>query len=232
MAVLPFIEEQLPDDMAYQFVGSPTWLTQVAQALSGDEGRNSAWEDLGHSYSASFNNRLISHATGKSGIKLLKDFFIACRGRATGFRMLDHTDFRHDDDDDANASPATISVGDNTTEIWQITKTYSTPNGLQTYVRDIQKPKGPSWGDTVTIYINGTPLVLGENFTLDETTGLIDLAGGSGGTGPHGPLLSSETLAWTGQFHVAVRFATDKQDIVYKSFRIHSWATKLVEIRV
>lgn len=188
---MSFDEVLLPNDIAGNARGGPMYSTIVVTTSAGAEQRISLWSggrlkwDLsGHEYDLSTMNTLIA-------------FFRARGGKARGFRMRDWTDYMAAAEPLAN--PGTTSL--------QLIKTYT--SGSVSEVRTITKPVS----GTVMLTKNGTPQVLGTDYTLDITTGIITLASSAGGA----------SFAWTGQFDVPVRFDTDEMQFQYDQFSYRSW---------
>ena len=84
-------------------------------------------------------------------------FFMNRKGRLTGFRMKDITDFSVTDE--------AFAVSDGATASYQLTKSYT--SGGQTQVRTITKPVT----GTFTIYEDDVPVTV--NMTVDTTTGIV-----------------------------------------------------------
>ncbi|ARK56311.1 hypothetical protein BOC36_24900 [Burkholderia pseudomallei] len=115
----------------------------------------------------------------------LDAFFRTVKGRAYGFRIKDWTDFA------CTAANGVLTL--QSTGVYQLGKSYV--NGALSEVRTIQKPVVA----TVVVYKNGVALTSG--YSLDTTTGLVTISPAP---------LSTDTLAWAGQFDVPVRFDTDE----------------------
>jgi uncharacterized protein (TIGR02217 family) len=145
-------------------------------------------------------------------------FFHAMNGRLNGFRFFDHTDYR-----DAG-SGTVVDFGGGAlglAKLYHAPLTVAGGAGGATYTRRISKP-------TADVSVTGHPGAF-----IDLTTGLV-LPG-------HGITAGA---AWTGTFHVPVRFDTDSLDMAidqpYGSVDSHggvsdvspSWANiPLVEIK-
>ena len=111
----------------------------------------------------------------------LKSVFVAAQGQAESFIVKDHSDYQ------ATLEPLGTAPSGSTPVLLKKTYTF----GEASIVRDITKPVAGA-----VIYQNGSP----KAGTLDTTTGYFTpTTSWSGGA----------TLAWTGEFRVPVRFASD-----------------------
>jgi len=111
---------------------------------------------------------------------------MALGGPHKSFLCKDQGDFRHGFA--PSYAPMPFGVGDGTTSIFQLSKTYSF--GSATYVRPLTKPKAGH-----VIYLDGTP----DLETANLLTGIVDF-----GSSPPG---DGVILTWTGEFRVPVRFS-------------------------
>lgn len=118
----------------------------------------------------------------QSGIAAVVHAHHACKGRLIGFRLKDWSDFK--------AENETLGIGDGTQKQYQLIKTY-TFGALQN-TRKIVKPVI----DKVKLFANGTEITPS---AIDYTTGLVTVTAPSG-----------ETLTWSGEFDVPVRFEDDE----------------------
>lgn len=146
-----FIEERLPENITYGSGGGPMFSTAVFGAASGEEQRNSLWEDARRKYDIAYGIR------DKADMDLVLSFFMNVRGRAIGFRMKDWADYQLIDEQ--------IGIGNSSRTAFQITKTYSV--GAYSTVRQIKKPLD---GSVTSVTVNGVPTVA---YTIDYTTGII-----------------------------------------------------------
>ncbi len=224
MPILEFEETQFPDGISYGAKGGPRFNTGVVVASSGFEQRNVNWTAARGEWDVAHGLKTTAEAAE------LIAFFRAMRGRATGFRFKDWSDYRHDMTDPLNATPHSFFQGDGVTVNIQLAKVYQV--GTSSITRDITKPID----GTFTLYTGaGAPIIwfpLTEvpsspaafEYTIDYTTGAILL----GGTPP----TSAFFTGWTGEFDVPVRFDTDSMDVVIDNFDSHNWQVPVVEIRV
>ena len=115
----------------------------------------------------------------------LKQFILETAGAFSGFRARDWSDY--------SVTKEQISVGDGTTYWFRLYKDYGN------YQRRILKPD-PT---TVTIYVNGSTVPASE-WAIDSDNGTVIFAD---------PPALNQVIAWTGEFHVPVRFMEDNMSI-------------------
>ena len=131
-------------------------------------------------------------------------FFEARAGRLRGFRLKDPKDYEVTDE------PLTHGGA---TEV-QLTITYT--SGGVSRVRNIYKPVS----GTVTLKVNGTAYT---NFLIDNNSGTVYLAAA---------LAGGDTLTWSGQYHIPVRFDTDIQQLLHHSPTFSEWQNiPVIELR-
>jgi uncharacterized protein (TIGR02217 family) len=182
-----FLEVQFPTTLSYRAVGGPGFNTTVNLGLSGQEQRNRNWSKSRGKWNVSLTTPA-SFANRQQFADLLNNFFMVVGGKADGFRLKDHKDFK------AVAQPL-IDVDGNT--MLGITRTI----GGRSYVQPITKPitadvvdyQGNALSDTVVLSAGGAAVA------VDHTTGIV--------TG-HGP----GTLV-DFQYHYPVRFDVDNLDM-------------------
>jgi uncharacterized protein (TIGR02217 family) len=158
---------------------------------SGREKRNTNWSESRGRWE--LGERQIDTAELHS----LIGFFRARQGRSQGFRWKDWGDYQ------ATNTPLTRNgvttqgqLGDGTGgegTVYQLKKIYT--SGGTSSARKIVKPVA----GTVAVYKNG--ILQSSGYTLDTTTGLVTFSAAPGG---------GDTLLWTGQFDVPVRFDADE----------------------
>jgi uncharacterized protein (TIGR02217 family) len=189
---MAFLETpRFPENIAFNAVGGPTYLTSVVTVSSGLEQRNSLWTfarmvwDVGQ----------VTAPLSSYGVLIA--FFRAVGGKRTSFRFKDFTDFTEAMPAGSGASGVLglTGLGDGTTTVFQMVKNY--PTGALTDQRLIRKPIS----GTCAFFDNGSPV----SPTVDYTTGLVTFGS---------PPTTGHTLTWTGQFDVPVRFDTD--DMKYR----------------
>ena len=210
-----FHDIRFPTSISFGATGGPERRTDVVVLGSGYEERNSRWANSRRSYNAGY------------GVKSLDDlhmvigFFEERRGKLYGFRWRDHTDWKSCAPQDTPAAlDQVIGVGDGTAAAFQLKKTYGGAHAP--WVREIRKPVA----GTVLVAVNGTGQVLGTDYALDVTTGIVTFLAGH--IPPNG---ASVTAGF--QFDVPVRFDTDKLEISLSGFQSGAIPNiPLVEVRV
>ncbi len=113
----------------------------------------------------------------------IKAAFYIARGMAIGFRFKDWTDYR--------ATNVVIGVAPSGSAPIQLIKEYETEG--EGYARKITKPIA----STVVVRSNGAV----KAGTVNESTGMFT---------PTAPWTPGQTLIWSGEFDVPVRFNTDQ----------------------
>ncbi|MBV8913793.1 MAG: DUF2460 domain-containing protein [Acetobacteraceae bacterium] len=226
MSLPSFIEERLPDAIAYRTAnGGPEWNTRIVISGGGYEQRNARWAAPLRSWDAA------------RGIRTTADLFTvmafhtAVQGRLIGWRFKDFLDFQAfgESIDTSGGGPS-----------WQLRKAYMAGQTL-TFYRTIVKPVL----GTVSLQWNGTPVDLqspgagsfgeaplygetpygGQQYgssgiiaALDYTTGLItNVANFAPQPG--------DTLQWWGEFDVPVRFDVDKISASPVSDKLWDWGS-------
>jgi uncharacterized protein (TIGR02217 family) len=197
---MSFHEIRFPTAISRGATGGPERRTDIVALGSGHEERNSRWADSRRSYNAGY------------GIKTLDDlhaviaFFEERRGRLYGFRWKDHADFRSCPPSMApSALDQTIGVGDGETAVFQLVKHYGTAHAP--WARRIAKPVA----GTVLVAVDGFPVDIGSDVTVDPTTGLLAFAP------THVPASGAVVTAGF-EFDVPVRFDTDKLEVSLQGF--------------
>jgi uncharacterized protein (TIGR02217 family) len=170
-------------------VGGPQYSTDVVVVRSGREKRNTNWSTSRGRW------ELGERQVDIRELHTLLGFFRARQGKSQGFLFKDWADYK------ATREPLVVNgvttqgllgtgVGDGGTT-YKFNKLYK--SGDTSTLRRIQKPAvGPA------IWVNG---VLQTVYTLDRQAGTV--AFGSTKSG-------SDTLTWTGEFDIPVRFDTDE----------------------
>jgi uncharacterized protein (TIGR02217 family) len=210
-----FHETRFPTAISRAAHGGPERRTDVVVLGSGAEERNARWADSRRSYNAGY------------GVKSLDDlhaviaFFEERRGRLTGFRWRDPTDWKSCAPEGTPAAlDQEIGTGDGTTAAFQLVKTYG--SAFAPWVRAIRKPVA----GTVLVAVAGVVQSPGTAFTVDDTTGLVAFQPG------HVPALGAAVTAGF-TFDVPVRFDTDRLEINLQGFRHGAIPSiPIVEIRV
>jgi TIGR02217 family protein len=203
-----FVEQRFNVDISYGSKGGPSFNTTVFEATSGYEQRNVNWSQARCVYDVSQGIR------DKADMEEILEFFYAMRGKATGFRFKDWSDYQ--------LTQELIGTGDGTAVAFQIKKTYSA-NGSAPYVRDIRKIVTPGTDVPFAVYVNGALKTLTTDYTIDLNTGIITFT-----TAP----ANAATIQVTCQFDVPVRFDTDVMSITEEAWNLETWDDiPLVEIK-
>jgi uncharacterized protein (TIGR02217 family) len=187
-----FFEIEWPRAIGFTSQGGPTFSTQINLGFSGYEQRNRNWSASRAKY------QLVLTGVPMATFQTLLSMFFNTGGPADAFRLYDPLDHA--------GSQEFIATGNGTAKVFQLQKTYTT--GARSYARPIIKPitslvedfQGNFLTDTVKMFVNGAQKVLGADFTVDATTGLVTFT-----TAP----ASASTITSSFQFHVPCRFADD-----------------------
>lgn len=208
-----FHDIRFPANLSFGSVGGPERRTEVVTLANGFEERNTPWEHSRRRYDAGIGMRSLDD------VETLIAFFEARRGQLHGFRWKDWSDYKSSPPSiDPNYHDQIIGMGDGSRTEWQLIKTYR--SGDQTYARPIHKPVA----GTVTLGLQGDPLVEGVNFSYDADTGLITFV-----TAPEN---GAEVTAGF-EFDVPVRFDTDRIHTSVSSFQAGNGPNvPVVEVRV
>jgi uncharacterized protein (TIGR02217 family) len=198
-----FIEQRLPDVIAFGAVGGPRFLTSVGTSASGFEARADLWTIERGMWDLGYFNR------SEEETKALIAFFVAvARGRANGFRFLDHAE------GESTGVSEYLGTGDGADATFQLRKAYT--QGGETYYRTIYKPVA----GTVTATLNGTATTA---FTVSTTTGIVTFTSPPGG---------GVVVRASFQFDVPVRFDVDWLSLRCVEPGVCSWeGVTLSEIR-
>ena len=207
-----FIETpRFPECISEGSSGGPRWATQIAVSASGWEKRGSRWKDALHEYNAAFGVRHMSD------MEDLKNFFLAVRGPAYGFRYKDWADYKSSSVGDLPASTDQDQmVGDGVITVFQLVKNYEA--GFA-YTRDISKPVA----GTVRVAVDASPLVEGVGFTVDSTTGMVTLTAA--------PAEGAVVTAGF-EFDVPCRFVSDMLSTNLVLYQNGSASVAVMEIRI
>lgn len=201
-----FESPRFPENIAFGAVGGPEWSTSVVVTAGGREQRNAAWAYPRHRWDVS------AGVKTQADFELLRAHFMTVRGRLHGFRFKDWADFRV-----TYADGIMIALSATT---FQLAKRYT--SGAQTMQRQIRKPVGA----TVQVRDGTTPLVVGIDYTLDATTGVVTTTNSR----------DAQTLNWSGEFDVPMRYDTDRIEarIVARKADgtlLHEWSSiQIVEL--
>lgn len=151
---MAFIDQPLPECIAFGAVAQDSWLTLVSENLAGYEQRTQQWMRDRMSYDLAFAARTEQDA------RLLKQHFAMARGRLNTFLMKDFTDYSAEV---GEGVVQRVSAG-----VFQLYKRYG--SGGQIYDRKITRPLSAGFAPLR----NGTPMVAGGGagqYALNVNTG-------------------------------------------------------------
>lgn len=177
----------LPPSLSYRV--RPRYSVTAIERASGEERRNLNWSAPLHDFYCE-----IEHA--ESDISEVRDYYHAVGATAYGFRFKDWTEYKSCAGHETIAAtdqPLPVVLAGSPT-VYQLVKVYT--KGILTRTRPIRKPVS----GTILIADNGTVKTEGADYSIDYTTGLVDLNFAPAGT-----------LTWGGEFDVPVRFMEEAE---------------------
>lgn len=202
-----FVETRFPVDISYNSQGGPRFNTTIFTSSSGREQRNINWSLSRAEYDVGYGIKT------NTQMAVVLEFFYAMMGKAYAFRYKDWSDFQ--------IQNQVIATGNGILTTFQIVKSYSDPNDLQTFVRPIRKPVN---GSLTAVMVNNV-IVSGSTYSIDYTTGLITFTVAPANTYP----IEIVYL----EFDVPVRFDTDIATIRFDFYNVESWeGIKIVEVKL
>ena len=215
-----------PDYYSYQSQSGDSWSTQIVETASGTEIRNSLYANPRRVYDITLDN------THTKDMAEVRSFFNAMRGRAFSFRFRDWADYRWREDGSTDPIVIAAYTGPGN---YQLTKTYST--GAFSYIRNINLPRvqavypepGVLWdanhpAQNFELYLDSTLLTLNTDYTISNTTGIINIPGAIG---------SGTNLLAKYEYDVPVRFDTDSMEVVKLASSVETWTgVRLREVRI
>ena len=140
----PFQEVRFPTGISLRSRGGPERRTEIVTLSSGHEQRNTRWADSRRRYNAGYGVRNLDD------VQAILAFFEQQRGRLSGFRWKDHTDFKSCLPSGAPApDDQQLGVGDGSQVLFQLVKFYG--NGSNAYQRAISK----AVAGTVSVSLDG-----------------------------------------------------------------------------
>jgi uncharacterized protein (TIGR02217 family) len=186
---MAFHDTRFPANLSYGSMGGPHRLTEIVTLANGHEERSTPWAHARRKYDAGFGLRSLDD------LETLLAFFEARRGQLHAFRWKDWTDYKSCPLDGV-ISPLDqrLGVGDGVQTAYQLTKRYA--SGDEVYLRPIRKPVE----NTVYVAVGGDPKVLGQEFDVDYSTGVVTFV--------QAPDIGAEITAGF-EFDVPARFDTD-----------------------
>lgn len=204
MTIAAFMETpRFPENISYGSSGGPTFMTKVFTSASGFEQRNVLWDEARAKYNVTQGIR------EKEEMDTVLAFFYAVRGKATGFRYKDWSDY--------NLTNENIGVGDGVLTVFQIKKAYAA--GATAYSRNIYKPVS----GTMVLTVNGNSKTEGTDYTVNYATGRVTLT-----IAPP----STHIVRVTCEFDVPVRFDVDEININLDDWQTESWSSiNLIELK-
>ena len=210
---MSFHEVRFPASLSFGSLGGPERRTDVVALANGYEERNTPWAHSRRRYDAGVGMRSLDD------LEALIAFFEARRGQLHGFRWKDWADYKSGPaGDEIGFQDQVLALGDGVRTSFILTKTYR--SGPATYDRPITKPVS----GTVRLGVDQVEMQVGVDYTLDETTGAIELA--------NAPAANVSVTAGF-EFDVPVRFDTDRIQTSLASFQAGEVPTvPVVEVRV
>lgn len=197
-----FAEIRFPEDISYGSSGGPQYSTDIVMTAAGHERRNANWGQARARYN-------VAHGVKtQQQLDVLIAFFRARKGRATGFRFKDWSDY--------SATNQPLGTGDGGTATFQLVKHYISGDEVES--RIIRKPVAGS----VRIYRNGAEMEAG--ISVDMANGRVEFANPP----EEGAVISADF-----EFDVPVRFDSDALSARLDNYGAYSWADiPLVELRL
>ena len=172
---------RLPIEVEAGARGGPGFKTTIFAADSGHERRNVDWERSRGRWDISYG------ITDKTTLDVVRDFFMAQRGRAYGFRFRDWNDYTFDQ---------VIGTGDGTETAFQVFKRYGSG------ARNFDRVLTTLVAGTLTVHLDDVAQESG--VTVDVATAIV--------TFDAAPAEDAE-IHFAGQFDVPARFDVDRLKI-------------------
>lgn len=157
---MAFIEQRLPDCIAFGATFGPEYQTNVVVVNSGHENRNINWAKARLVANIGYQNKT------EADTQALIEFFRAVKGRAHGFRVRDWSDYKVSAG--VGITVAQPLLGANA---YQLCKMYE-KGGLQE-LREIRKPVAAG----LQLFDAGGLPIPEQGYTLDATTGVVSTQG-------------------------------------------------------
>lgn len=194
-----FHNERFPPRLSFGSVGGPERRTEITQISNGFEERSTPWQHSRRRFDAGVAMRSLDD------LQELVAFFEARKGQLHAFRWKDWSDFKSCVPGRVAAfDDVVIGVGDGETTVFQLLKTYA--SGPYSYERPITKPVE----GTVKVGIQGDEMLLGDQFEVDLSTGLVTFA--------TAPDVDAQVTAGF-EYDVPVRFDTSSIRISVSNFQ-------------
>jgi len=186
---MTFHDVRFPASLSFGALGGPERRTEIVTLANGLEERNSPWAHARRRYDAGMGLRSLDD------VEALIAFFEARQGHLIGFRWKDWSDYQSCKPSCAvEASDQLLALGDETTTVFQLTKSYR--SGDTVYRRPICK----SVPGSVRVLVGGDFVQQGVDYEMDYDNGLLTFS--------RPPDEGAEVRAGF-EFDVPVRFDTD-----------------------
>lgn len=195
----------------YGYTSEPMYSVTVVQRAGGTERRNINW-----SYPLTRLTITVGPSEGGDpAIQELLRFYHAVRGPGYGFRVKDYADYKSCDvGSTAAATDQPLDQNDNSPSEYQMLKRYT--YGALSQDRLISKPVS----GTILVADGGTVKTEGSDYTVDYSTGLVELN-----------FTPTGAMTWGGEFDIPARFE-GPFPVEIVSHRVQAVSFTLVEIRV
>ncbi len=178
-----FDEVRFPTDVDFGFTGGPEYSTDIVELFSGYEQRNANWSSPRMRFVATCSIKT------QAQINTIIAFFRARKGRTTGFRFRDWSDYY--------VTGQVLGTGTGALTTFQFIKTYT--SGGITETRTLTKIVQTDYVNTTPkIYLNG--VLQGSGYSINYNTGVLTFSSSPGA----GVIVSSDF-----EFDVPVRFDFD-----------------------
>ena len=210
---MAFHDVRYPTNLSFGSTGGPERRTDIVTLVNGFEERNSPWLESRRRFDAGAGMRSLDD------LETLISFFEARSGQLHAFRWKDWSDYKTSRPSHVvTGTDHVIGTGNGVKVAFQLVKTYA--SGSQSYSRVLKKPVS----GTVKVAVNGVARVLGTDFTVDLTTGIVTL---------NLPPASGLSVTAGCEFDVPVRFDTDRISTSMATFQAGQIpAVPVIEVRL
>lgn len=193
----------------FGYTSQADFSVSIIRKAGGQEERNANWSRSLQVITVTVGPRM------EDEIQELLEFWQAVGGQFCGFRFKDYADFKSGrvGETPTRTDQPLVATTDSP-QAYQLTKRYTA--GARSQDRAIYKPVQ----GTILIADNGALKTEGVDYSIDYTTGLVDLA-----------FTPAGALTWGGEFDIPVRFASDFP-IELVSREIESVQFVLQELRI
>lgn len=182
-----FIESpSFPGCPSFGYTSQPDYSVTVVRKSGGQEERNANW-------SRPLQTITVTVIRMEEEIQDLLEFWHAVGGMFCGFRFKDWADYQSSAIGvEPSATDQPLILNAESPEGYQLTKRYTA--GARTQDREIYKPVQ----GTILIADAGVAKAEGADYTIDYTTGIVDLN-----------FTPAGALTWGGEFDIPARFASE-----------------------